>query len=157
GEEEVPREIIESYEKICGGLIKGFEQLGLKAEHKPVNDVLANEKKISGSAQTRRWGSVLQHGTILIDPDIRKMFELLKVSPEKISDKFITSVYQRVTSLNRELGDTPSFDDVREAMARGFEEVFEIELNEGKLSPGEKELAGELRKKYASRDWVGKR
>lgn len=156
-EKKVPSEIIESYEKICRGLVNGFEQLGLEAEHKPVNDVLANGKKISGSAQTRKWGSVLQHGTILIDPDIRKMFELLKVSPEKISDKFITSVYQRVTSLNRELENTPNYDDVREAMAGGFEEEFDIELSEGTLSAEEKELAEELREKYASRDWVGKR
>lgn len=157
GEDDVPGDIIESYEKVCGGLVRGFESLGLEAAHEPVNDVVSGGKKVSGSAQTRRWGSALQHGTVLIDPDIRTMFELLEVSPEKISDKFISSVHQRVTSIRLELGRKPGFDEVRDAMAAGFEEEFEVELLEGELSREELELARDLREKYGSRDWLEER
>lgn len=156
-ESEVPNEIIASYREICRGLVQGFERLGLKAEYQPVNDVLVNGKKISGSAQTRRWGSVLQHGTALIDLDVRRMFELLKVSPEKISDKFIASVYERVTSLKRELGEKPSFDKVAAAMRDGFERAFGIKLIEGELTAEETRLAAEIRQKYASGEWLEKR
>ena len=156
-EGEVPNGIIESYRMICGGLVRGFRHLGLRAEYQPVNDVLVNGKKISGSAQTRRWGSVLQHGTVLIDPDVRKMFELLKVSPEKISDKFITSVHKRVTSLKRELGKKPSFDEVARAMRDGFERELGIKLIEGELTAEEVRLAAEIRPKYASDEWLEKR
>jgi lipoate-protein ligase A len=154
---DVSDDIIESYRLICGGLVNGFERLGLWAEFRPVNDVQANEKKISGSAQTRRWGSVLQHGTVLISPDVRRMFELLKVSPEKISDKFIASVFERVTTAERELGRRPSFDEVRSAMSEGFKRAFDVELVEGELTAGELELANELKPKYASEEWLRKR
>jgi lipoate-protein ligase A len=154
---DVPDDIIESYRLICGGLVRGFAQLGLRAEFKPVNDVLGNGKKISGSAQTRRWGSVLQHGTVLIAPDVRRMFELLKVSPEKISDKFIASVFERVTTVERELGRKPSFEEVREAMSRGFEKSLDVKLFEGELTSDELELAAELKPKYASDEWLRKR
>jgi lipoate-protein ligase A len=154
---DVPDDIIESYKLICGGLVRGFEHLGLKAEFKPVNDVLANAKKISGSAQTRRWGSVLQHGTILIAPNVRQMFELLRVSPEKISDKFIASVYERVTTTERELGRKPSFDEVRNAMRGGFEESLDVEFFEDSLTSEELELATKLKPKYASDEWLRKR
>ena len=154
---DVPDDIIDSYRLICGGLVQGFKQLGLRAEFKPVNDVLGNGKKISGSAQTRRWGSVLQHGTVLIAPDVRRMFELLKVSPEKISDKFITSVFERVTTVERELGRKPSFEEVREAMSRGFEKSLDIKLSEGELTSDELELAAELKPKYVSDKWLRKR
>jgi len=154
---EVPDDIIESYKLICGGLVRGFAQLGLRAEFKPVNDVQVNGKKISGSAQTRRWGSVLQHGTVLISPEVRRMFELLKVSPEKISDKFITSVFERVTTVERELGRKPSFEEVRAAMVGGFADALGVELVEGELSREEFELAAELRSKYASQEWLRKR
>ncbi len=154
---DVPDDIIESYKLICGGLVRGFEHLGLKAEFKPVNDVLANAKKISGSAQTRRWGSVLQHGTVLVAPDVRQMFELLRVSPEKISDKFIASVYERVTTVERELGRKPSFDEVRNAMRGGFEESLDVEFFEDSLTSGELELATKLKPKYASDEWLRKR
>jgi len=154
---DVPDDIIESYRWICGGLVHGFERLGLRAEFKPVNDVLGNGKKISGSAQTRRWGSVLQHGTVLIAPDVRRMFELLRVTPEKISDKFIASVFERVTTVERELGRKPSFEEVREAMSRGFEKSLDVKLSEGELTSDELELAAELEPKYASDKWLRKR
>ena len=154
---DVPDDIIESYRLICGGLVRGFERLGLRAEFKPVNDVLGNGKKISGSAQTRRWGSVLQHGTVLIAPDMRLMFELLRVSPEKISDKFIASVFERVTTIERELERKPSFEEVREAMIKGFGKSLDIELVENKLTNREVKLAQDLRPKYASEEWLRKR
>jgi len=156
-QDDVPDDVIESYRLICGGLVHGFERLGLQAEFKPVNDVLSNRKKISGSAQTRRWGSVLQHGTILIDPNIRQMFELLKVSPEKISDKFIASVFERVTTVVRELGRKPSFDEVRAAMRTGFERLLGAKLVEGELTSEEFELAAKLKPKYAPNGWLKKR
>ena len=154
---DVPDDIIESYRLICGGLVHGFERLGLRAEFKPVNDVLGNGKKISGSAQTRRWGSVLQHGTVLIAPDVRRMFELLRVTPEKISDKFIASVFERVTTVERELGRKPSFEEVREAMSKGFEKSLDVKLSEGELTSDELKLAAELEPKYASDKWLRKR
>jgi lipoate-protein ligase A len=156
-ERDVPADIIESYKLICGGLVRGFEHLGLKAEFRAVNDVQVKGKKISGSAQTRRWGAVLQHGTVLISPDVRKMFELLKVSPEKISDKFVASVFERVTTLERELGRKPSFEEVCGGMRIGFERALGVELEEGDFTPEELELAAKLRPKYASRGWLMKR
>lgn len=155
-QEDVPADIIESYKLICGGLVRGFEQLGLRAEFKPVNDVQVNGKKISGSAQTRRWGSVLQHGTVLISPDVRRMFELLRVSPEKISDKFIASVFERVTTVERELGRKPSFEEVRGAMSTGFKSLG-VTLSEGEFTAEELELAAELKPRYASNEWLRKR
>lgn len=154
---DLPRDIMESFKVICGGLIKGFERLGLKARFAPLNDVEVGGKKISGSAQTRKWGSVLQHGTILVDPSIRLMFELLKVSPTKISDKFIASVYERVTSLTRELKKRPSFDEVRDAMCAGFADSLGVRFEEDDLTAEEIKLAQELKAKYASSEWLNKR
>ncbi|MEM3420741.1 MAG: lipoate--protein ligase family protein [Candidatus Hadarchaeum sp.] len=155
--DDLPRDIIESYKVICGGIVRGLENLGLRAEFRPINDVQVNGRKISGSAQTRRWGSVLQHGTILISPDIRLMFELLKVSPEKISDKFISSVFERVTTVERELGKRPSFEQVRKVMTEGFETALNVELSEEEMEKAELDLAAELRPKYASQEWLRKR
>jgi lipoate-protein ligase A len=154
---DMPSDIIESYKIICGGLVNGLAELGLQAEFRPVNDVQVNARKISGSAQTRRWGAVLQHGTVLVSPDVRRMFELLKVSPEKISDKFIASVFERVTTVERELGKKPSFDEVREAMVEGFSESLGVDFEEGELTRDELKLAAELRPKYSSQEWLKKR
>jgi len=156
-QDDIPQDIVESYRMICEGLVRGLGFLGLRAEFRPVNDIQVNGKKISGSAQTRRWGSVLQHGTILVSPNLRLMFELLKVSPEKISDKFIASVFERVTTVERELGKRPSFEDVRKAMIKGFENSLSIELVEEEILKSELELAAKLKPKYASVEWLRKR
>jgi len=89
---KMPADILESYELICGAIVNGLAGLGVDAEFKPVNDIVAGGKKISGNAQTRRHGVILQHGTILVDSDIRRMFQVLRVSDAKISDKLIQAV-----------------------------------------------------------------
>lgn len=155
---KIPTDIIKSYEVICSGIVLAMKQLGINAEFRSVNDIDVNEKKISGNAQTRRWGVLLQHGTILMDTDIKMMFTVLRVSKEKISDKMIKSAEERVTTIKRELGRNVSFEEVTNALKQTFPKVFDIKPVEGKLSEEEKALAAKLRKeKYNTKDWIFKR
>ncbi len=155
---KVPSDIIRSYELICSGIVEAMGKLDITAEFKPINDICVNGKKISGNAQTRRWGVLVQHGTILLDTDIKTMFTVLKVSKEKISDKMIKSAEERVTTIRRELGREVGFDEVTDALRESFAKVFDVKLVQGKLSPEERALAEKLRKeKYSTREWIFKR
>jgi lipoate-protein ligase A len=155
---QISKNIMESYGKICGALIKGLKTLGINSSYAPINDVIANNKKISGSAQTRKFKTVLQHGTILIDVDVDKMFSLLKVPNEKIKDKLIEDVKQRVTSIKHILKKNLSFNDVANAMKYGFEEEFKIELIKGKLTEEEQNLSKNFEEQYfGSEEWNHKR
>ncbi len=154
---KIPADIMESYRLICGAIVKGLATIGVESEFKPVNDIIAGGRKISGNAQTRRHGVVLQHGTVLVDSDLRKMFQVLRVSDAKISDKLIQAVEERVTNIRRYLERDVSFDEMRAALITGFEETFNIELEAGKLTDYENELVDEYRKRYSSREWVYKR
>jgi len=154
---KIPRDIIASYRLICGCVVNGLRGLGLEAEFKPVNDIVSGGRKISGNAQTRRFGAVLQHGTVLVDFDARKMFTVLKVSDAKISDKMIKAVEDRVTSIRRQLGRDVPFDEVRRALIAGFEETLDISLEPGKLAAHEEELVEKFRERYRSRDWIFRR
>ncbi len=154
---KVPRDILASYELICRAVIKGLAHLGVNSEFKPVNDIIAGGKKISGNAQTRRHGVVLQHGTVLIDSDIVKMFQVLRVSDAKISDKMIKSVEERVTNIRRYLDRDVSFSETRDALVLGFEETFDVELVPGELTEYEGKLVEEYRRRYSSHEWVFQR
>jgi lipoate-protein ligase A len=154
---KVPRDIPESYRVICGCLVRALGHLGLKAEFRPINDILVGGRKVSGNAQTRRLGVVLQHGTVLIECDVRKMFTVLKVSEEKIRDKLIRTAEERVTSIRRELGRQVSFGEVREALIKGFEEGLDIRLEPGEPSDYEMELVEVLRERYRSGEWLRRR
>ena len=154
---KIPTDIIESYQIICGCIIDGLKELGVDSEFKPVNDIVADGKKISGNAQTRRYGVVLQHGTVLVDCDAKKIFSILKVSGVKISDKAIKSAEERLTNVRKYLGRNVSFEDARAALIKGFERGFNIRLKPGKLTPYEEGLVDEYRKRYKSREWVYQR
>lgn len=154
----VPKNILESYRRICGAVIKGLKHLWIESKYAPINDILVNGKKISGSAQTRKLKTVLQHGTVLTDVDVDKMFMLLKVPDEKIKDKMIDDVKQRVTSIKHVSGSDVSFDDVADAMKLGFEQEFDIELVNGSFTKHEIDLTKKFEHEcFSANQWNFKR
>jgi lipoate-protein ligase A len=155
---QIPKNIMQSYGRICGAIIKGLNQLDIQSKYVPINDIIANGKKISGNAQTRKLKTVLQHGTILLDVDVEEMFSLLIVPNEKIRDKMISDVKQRVTSLKHILGKDIGFKNISDAMKIGFEEEFNIELNEGTFTDEEIELTNKFEREFFStKEWNHKR
>jgi len=155
GNPKIPSDITDSYAAICSGIVTALNDLGIDAVFKPINDIVVGNRKISGNAQTRRFGAIVQHGTVLVDADIRTMFNVLKVSGEKISDKAIKAAEDRVTTIRRELGSKVSLEEVAEALARGFSKALGVELSKAELNERERETAKEMRvKKYATRGWT---
>lgn len=145
-----PKGITESYYFICGWIIDSLTMLGIQSEFKPINDIMVNGKKISGNAQTRRDGVLLQHGTVLVDLDVKKMFSLLKVGKEKISDKMIQAVEERVARI-KDFGNF-EMQAVYDALVQGFTAAKDWEY--GKLTDEEMKRANELAKeKYSTREW----
>ena len=87
-----------------------------------------------------------------------KCLSLLKVPNEKIKDKMIADVKQRVTSIKHVSGNNVSFGDVADAMKLGFEEEFDIELIEGNLTKEEINLAKKFEKEcFSTNEWNYKR
>lgn len=147
---ELPGGIRESYGTICGWVIKGLSGIGLDAKFVPINDITVDGKKISGNAQTRRDGVVLQHGTILYSLDISRMFSVLTVSSEKISDKMISKVEERVTSVSAQKA-AVSFDELYKSMVNGLTEGKDYKIEP--LSQSELDRSEILTGTYSSDAW----
>jgi lipoate-protein ligase A len=146
---QYPLNIMESCKWICDAIVMSINRLGFNASFIPLNDIVVNGKKVSGSAQTRRNGVLLQHGTLLLDVDVGKMFSVLKVPSEKLKDKIIKDVKERVTSL---AGTT--FDDMASSLKTGFSEKFDARLVSDSLSREELSRAKWLaERKYNSKEW----
>ena len=155
---KIPKNIMESYRIICGALIKGLKNLGIESTYVPINDIITNGKKISGNAQTRKEKTVLQHGTILTDVNIEKMFFLLRVPNEKIKDKLIADVKERVTSIKHVLEKEISFEEISTAIKSGFEKEFNIELVKGTFTEEEEELTKKFEKEcFSTNNWNHRR
>lgn len=143
----VPNGILESYRAVSEGIIQGLSLFGVQAQFVPLNDIVApytltdpdgthsiQMRKISGNAQTRKQGVIVQHGTILLSVDVEKMFSILKVPDEKMKGKLIADIKQRVAGLDQLLGRNVSFDEAEKAFIEGFKKAF----------PGEEFASGEL-------------
>ncbi len=145
-----PNGIRESYRFICDWVISGLGEMGIPAQFAPINDITVEGKKISGNAQTRKRGVLLQHGTVLYDIDFKSMFSVLNVSKEKLSDKQIKAAEERVTSVSRH--SSKGIEDLYEALLEGFTKGKEFKM--GVLSDSELERAKETAKKvYSTREW----
>jgi len=156
----MPQEIMKIYEKICSGIIAGLQKLRVLTEFRPINDIVlkSSGKKISGNALTRREGVILQHGTILRKVDIDTMFSLLKIPDEKYKTKIISSAKERVSSLELELGQAPSFETIGQSLKEGFEKTLEIELVLGKPTKSElQETQAIAEKVFKDKSWLFKR
>lgn len=154
GHKLAPNDILDSYRLLCGGIVKALNHLGIEGEFKPINDVNAGGKKVSGNAMTKRHDCVLQHGTTLLDLDVTLMFTILKVPQEKISDKMISDVKERVTSIRDLLDRDVEINELKESLMLGFSEALDIELVSGFLSEEEQDSASKLaQEKYATDDW----
>ena len=153
-----PRDVAESFAVICRGIVYALRELGLKAELAPINDVVVGKKKISGSAQVRREGALLQHGTLLYNTDLEILARVLRAPKAKLASHGVKSIYERVTTVSRELGRKVSREEVIEALKKGFSKALNITLTEGELTEKELKLATRLRdERYSREEWLFKR
>lgn len=149
-EKNAPENILESFEYLYKGIIKGLKKHNIQAEFKPLNDLFLNSKKLSGSAQTRKFGVILQHGTLMYNSNIELMEKVLKISDKKIEIK------KRVTTLSNE-GHNLDKHELIKSLKEGFEEIYG-KSEEENLSREELILAKKLSdEKYETKEWNNKR
>jgi len=150
----LPSSVPESMELVCTAIAKGLSGLGAPAVFSPANDVLVNGRKVSGSAQLRKWGVVLTHGTVIVDADESEMFRALRVPAPKLEKHALGDPSERVTTLRKELGRLPPMDEVQRAVVLGLCRSFGAEAVPGALTEKEKALAQELvSNKYGNDGW----
>lgn len=153
----IPESIAGSFEAICKGLIYALQEFGVNATFSGKNDILVNGRKISGNAQTRRWNTIITHGTFLVDFDFDSALSVSKISLEKFRDKAISSLRERVTTLKSELKREFSIKEVKSALEKGFARALNANFIQDELKYEEIQLAQEFRKRYASQEWIFRR
>ena len=162
-------DVVETYRIISECIIRGLEKSGVEAkmvEEGRVgdgssgafcfaasykNELLADGRKICGSAQVRARGVFLQHGSLLMDFDpLAVCAAIITKDPAMEVEKLKASV----SSIRKSIGDNIGMDTLCRNIAAGFEEILNIRLIEGRLSPEEETLRDRLlENKYSSDRW----
>ncbi len=153
----MPKNVEETYGVICNGVTLGLKELGLDAVHVPINDVLIGGKKFSGSSQHRSYGMIIQHGFITTELDLPTLAKLIKAPKEKLQDKGITKIEDRITWINREIqkaGREPlSLEQIKKAIRTGFEKALKVTFQDSKLTKQELEAAKNFKERFELETW----
>jgi len=115
-------------------------------------DMVVEGRKVVGSAQVRRDGIILQHGSVPLRLNVH---DHLAVMPGRGSGARsaarLAAAAQGIADL---LGQPLGFEELGWALAAGFAEAFAVPLEPGELTPAEQARAQELRvSKYATDEW----
>ena len=154
-EDWLPGSTREAFQTILSWLVESLRRLGVEASISGVNDLIVRGRKVSGNAQARIYGAVLQHGTILLDAKTEVMERVLKVPRGKG-----WRPAERVAGL-RQLGYSIGRDALIEALMRTAGEwagTLGARLEEAdSLPPVVYRLAEAMRWRYCSREWLERR
>ena len=178
---DMPSQVTEAYRVISNGLLKGFQLLGLHAEMVSLAseeekakyaslgssacfdspswyELVVEGKKVAGSAQTRQRGTILQHGSILLDFDVDMLFDVLTFPSERAKERMKASFLEKAVAINHLSSRKIGLEEAREAFYRGFAAGLGIELMPSELTTEEYELAEQLAmERYSNGEWTFKR
>lgn len=167
----LPSGVVETYALISRGIVAALRFLGLDPvinvggaanytrfgaacfASSTQADIRCGERKVCGSAQLRRGGAVLQHGSLLLKDRSEFHFRLLRFEEdtERLSS---LQAYRRNCVSLEELGVNVAWEEMAECLRRGFEESFDVRLREGPLREEEEQRWCTLIPAYRSQEWL---
>ncbi len=166
--------VLESYRRLAQALLMVLHALGLPAEaHEtyihnenqsksepvcfevPSNyEITVNGKKLLGSAQARRNGGVLQHGSLPLFGDINRINQVLKYPDQAAQLAATNRLRDRACTVQDILGRTICWEEAAGAFIQGFQEALGIHLTHAEPTQQELERAKDLaQNKYATPSW----
>ena len=145
-----PKRIDVFYKKFLQPVIEVHQRIGIAAEYKPINDLIVEARKISGTGAAEIGDSIVFVGNLILDFDYEIMSRVLKIPDEKFRDKVKKTIEENLSTIRRELGkqkyeqlDEPTLNNM---MVEEFEKLL------GPLKPANKndELIAKMKELEAS-------
>lgn len=168
--------IADGYRRISGALVAALEGLGASPQAAPLPErqraggpvcfdassdyeITVSGRKLVGSAQVRRKGGVLQHGSLPLRGDLGRICDVLAYASEDEREQARQHVRsQAVTLAEATGGKLFSWRTAAEAIAQSFAATFDLELVKSGLSPAEAERAHTLAVDvYGAANWTLRR
>jgi len=111
-------------------------------------------RKIVGSAQVRKNGILLQHGSILLRFCPERMTSVMRFEDDAARMKMASELSRRATGLSEVLGRSVGFDEVVKAVYLGMEKQCGLKFIQGRWTQAELEKTqGFANHKYCKDEW----
>jgi lipoate-protein ligase A len=112
------------YRRFLQAPIAAYRALGIPAEYRPVNDIVANGRKISGNGAAEIGDYYVLVGNLIVDFDYEMMARVLRVPDAKFRDKVYKTLQDNLSTIRRELGYAPPREELWNLLAEKFVEVL---------------------------------
>lgn len=132
-------------------IVDFFKSQNLNASFSGRNDILINDKKVSGNAVYFHQQDYLLHGTLLFDVDIEKMMKILTVDKTKLTSKGIESVKSRVINIQDLVND--DVNQFTEKLVKYFEDKYNSKVEYLDLS-NEQYTKQYLKDIFDNHEWI---
>lgn len=110
-----------AYKEICSSLINALKDLGIKSAMENKNDIIVQNKKISGNAaKAMEKGVYLQHGTLIYNIDFEIMPLVLNIFNNLVKEKVTSILEHKKITQNK----------VYNALKKNFIQNKEIKIDE---------------------------
>ena len=94
-----------------------------------MNELNYHDKKVVGSAQRKIGNIILQHGSILCGSFHKRIIDFLNLPSEKVED-IKNEIGQTTTELETILDEKIDYQELSQAIKKGFENHFDIKFEE---------------------------
>ncbi len=167
--------VLDAYLRLAEALQLALERLGLPVHKAPGStrtgpdvsaacfevpsayEITVAGKKLIGSAQSRRQGWVLQHGSLPLTGDITRVVDCLHLPAAGERAALHEMLATRATTLAEVMPQPPSFDEVAQVMIEAFQATLDIDLEPGTLDPNEEaRVTRLLASHYRSEAWTAR-
>jgi lipoate-protein ligase A len=150
----IPRQVESMYRLLCEAMARGLQTLGLEAAYRPVNDIEIQGRKIAGTGGTELADSFVFQCSLLVDFDVDQMLRVLRFPLEKLGDKAVKSMRERVTSMKDQLGYVPDVSLIKQAIVTGLQKTLGYEFTPGGLTSQETGMLTEYLPYFQSEAWI---
>jgi lipoate-protein ligase A len=96
------------YRMLLQPVVETYRNFGVAAEFRPVNDIIANGRKVSGNGAAEINNMLILVGNFILDFDYEMMSRVLRVPDEKFRDKVYKSLSENLSTFRRETGSAPT-------------------------------------------------
>ncbi|MFZ0447683.1 MAG: hypothetical protein WAL98_00445 [Desulfatiglandaceae bacterium] len=153
----VPKNKGAFYKKFLAPAINVYREIGIQAEFKPVNDIVVQTRKISGTGVGEIEGCVVFVGNLIMDFNYEMMCRVLRVPDEKYRDKVHKSLMDNLSTIRRELGEEKANQWTEQIlnnmMAQAFQEITGAMEQARDLQPI-RPVMEELESRMMKESWV---
>lgn len=150
----LPASLEERFALYIKPLVETYQTFGIPANHRPVNDIHVQGKKIGGTGAAQMGEAEVVVGSLMFDFNFDLMARVLKVPSEKMRDKIFQSLNEYMTTMTRQLGSMPDYDTVKREYVRQVVETLGRPAEYGDPTPDELAATEELEKRFASAEWL---